>query len=205
MEVLQFPDAFQDCSLIPRLLPHFPNLTKVYLDLSTVKVLRSFAQTMSTSGPISFQHLCLETQFDFPSSLEACVLDNIPTPSQTEMEQIKILKDYLHWEDYVKENQIQLPLEEEEQCGTFGLSTLIKKLKSFSIIHRPRTLRLPKGPRHWIDDAQPEYSSTVIGFEKYPFSKAVENECPPTMKVSTVNFDVRSIIDYSTFLLRYLC
>lgn len=158
----------------------------------TVKFLRAFAKTMSTSGPESFRKLRIRVKFDFASSLDSCVMDNVTKPSAIEMEQLKTLKAYPHW-DYVNENQIELPQEnpEEEDPDKFcGLGVLFKKLNFFAILHFPRTLRHPKGPSPWIDDPRPEFSNTVIGFKEYPFSKVVEAACPPTMQLITWRFDV---------------
>lgn len=205
VEELQFPDSFQDCFLITKILPHFPSLNRVYFSFPTVKFLRSFAKTMATRD--SFECLVIRFRFDFASSLNSCVLDNIAKPSDVEMEQLKILRAYPHWKEYVKENQIELPQEnpEDEDPEKFcGLGMFFEKLKYLCILHFPRTLRLPKGPGHWINDPQPEYTSTVIGFKEYPFSKDVETECPPTMKLLTSRFDVSEclicIITYLVFI-----
>lgn len=143
-------------------MPHFRNLTNIFIILPTVKFLRGFAKTMATTGPESFQHLSLKIQFDFASSLESCILDGIVKPSEEEIKQIELLKAYPHWKDYVKENQIEVPEEdpEEEDPNKFcGLGVLFKNLKTFSVSHLRRTLRLPKGPSHWIDDAHPEFTN----------------------------------------------
>lgn len=195
IEKLKLPDSFQDCFLIRDIMLHFPHLTHIYLNLPSVKFLRAFAKTMITYGPESFQTLEIRIQFDFASSLDSCVLDKIVKPSPAEMEQIKVLKAYPHWRDYVKENQIELPKKNpdlEDPSRFYGLGVLFKKLKLLRILHIPRTLRLPKGPRHWIDDYPPEYSKTLIGFREYPFSVAVGAVCPPTMKLVTWRFDVSS-------------
>lgn len=133
------------CSLIVRILPHFPHLTTIYFVLPTVKFLRAFAKTMATTGPESFQGLQITTQFDFAFSLDSCIPDNVVKPSDVEMKTIKVLKDYPHWEQYVKKNQIELPQEnaEEEPNKYCGLGVLFKKLKFFGFLHTPRTLKLP--------------------------------------------------------------
>lgn len=193
VEQLQFPDSFQDAHMISRILPHFPNLTHVFINLPTVKFLRSFARTMQLHGPPSFKHLMLKTQFEFASSLESCVLDKIVRPSYWEREQLRTLKAYDHWEDYVKENQIELPEEEEvdEDVEKFcGLRFLFKKLKTLKIRHIPRTLRLPKGTRHWIDHPVPEYTDTLIGFKEYPFTRVVNAQCPDNLKKILYDIDV---------------
>lgn len=193
VQLLQFPDSFQDCFLFTKIVPHFPHVAKISLNTPTVKFLRSFAKTMATTGPDSFHCLHILTQFDFASSLESCILAKIAKPSAVEINQLKALKAYPHWEEYVKENQIELPEEEpqEEDPDKFcGLGVLFSKLKFFTIGHIPRTLRLPKGLRHWIDDPRPEFTNTVIGFVQYPFSKAVEAAFPPRMILKTWMLDV---------------
>lgn len=193
VEILELPQSFQDCLIFTKILQHFHVLTYIYINLSTVEFFRSFAKTTATTGPESLQSLEIRIQFDFASSLDSCVLDKVIKPSTIELEKIKILKDYPHWKDYVKENQIELPQEnpEPEVPKKFcGLGVLFKKLKSVRIVHIPRTLRIPTGPRHWIVDPYPEFTNTVIGFKEYPFSKAVEAACPPTMKLFTSELDV---------------
>lgn len=134
------------------------------------------------------------TKFDFASSLDSCFLDKIAQPSSREKEQIKVLKAYVpHWKEYVLENEIELPpLEEEkeEEDKFCGLLVLLPKLQTLGIQHIPRTLRLPMGHRHWIDHPDPEYSDTLIGFQKYPFPKALEEKCPSGLKISCSDFDV---------------
>lgn len=204
VEELKLPDSFKDCSIIKKIIPHFPHLTNVHLSLPSVKFVRAFAKTMATTGPDCFQKFSMRTQFDFASSLDSCILDNIVKPNEAELEQIRILKAYPHFQNYVKENQIELPYEhpEEEDPDKFcGLRILFKKLKWIRILHLPRTLRLPQGLRHWIDDPQPEFTNTIIGFKKYPFSKAVEIECPPTMKLFTSRLDVRRFTNLTSFTL----
>lgn len=190
LEELQFPESFQDSFTFTRILPHFPHLNQIGLKFPTIKFLRAFAKIMVTSGPESFQHLAIETQFDFASSLDACILDEGAKLGSAERKQLKDLKAYSHWEDYVKENQIELPEENQDPNESYGLGVLFKKLKSLSIEHLPRNLRLPKGPRHWVDDPEPEFTNTLIGFKEYPFSKAVEAVCPPTMEITCFNYDV---------------
>lgn len=206
-EELQFPDLFKDYSEIGNILSHFPNLTHVYINLPSVKLMRAFAKTMVTSGPITFQHLEIRTQFDFASSLDSCVLDEIVQPSASENEQIKILKAYPYWEEYVRENEIEVPQQngevvlEEDSEKFCGLGILFRKLKSVSLRHIPRTLRLPKGPKHFIKDPQPEFGNTLIGFTEYPFSKAVKAKCPATMTIICYDFDVSVPLCLLIFLL----
>lgn len=141
---------------------------------------------MVTSGPESFQCLELRTNFVFASSLDSCVLSNVQKPNQDENQKLRAFKAYPFWEKWANKNQIEVPEEEpaeEDPNLGCGLGVLFKKLQTLLIQHTPRTLTIQGGTWH-------EFPNTLIGFQEYPFSKAVEAACPPTMEVITWKVDV---------------
>jgi hypothetical protein len=185
---IQFPDLLRDFTFVSRISRHFPSLVKATLNLPSILVVRAFAAEMKKLE--SFKELDIKIRYDFSSLLNSMFLTKMPPLGNEELENIRILKNYSYSEQYVIENNIELPIIKEdddiemvEDISKFvGLEELVKQLSYFELIYIPRILRLPSGSHHWNED-ECEFSQTLIGFKEYPMSQDVYDKLPAWVKI----------------------
>jgi hypothetical protein len=189
---LQVPDSLhsvQDIAFMSELPKRFPNLVSCRINLPSVAVVRAFAAAMENLA--SFKELNLKVQYDFASTLDTIFLTNPSTTlSFKEKEEIRVLKAYPFWKEYVDENKIEVP--NETKLNHVGLEVLkYNNIKTFVIKHIPRVLRIPAGDIHFNEDIGRDFSQTLIGFRDnpgFPFTKEAWNAAPKCKE--SIGFDV---------------
>lgn len=177
---LQFPDALKDSSLSSRIPHMFPALKRLWIFLPSVFCLRGFFEAMAKAKHVKVEELHLKTQFDFESTLESCLLGRSTASlrSQQDIRNLDLLKEYAHFEEYVRYYNIELPIVKDEQNEEDFTSPGIGVLKSLKILqleHIPRILRIPTGKHHWLD-YRCILTNDFIGYRRYPLSQKCINE-----------------------------
>ncbi|CAL8100768.1 unnamed protein product [Orchesella dallaii] len=174
----QFPDALKDPTFVVKVSKHFPNLRKVWMFLPSVPVLRAFFKAFETSN---LEEFYLKTQFDFESTMESCLLprlSDVLQKSQATETLVRTLKEYKHFDEYVKYYNIELPVEEEDlmEGHSAGIRALCN-LKILHLEHIPRRLLIPipDDERKWYDH-NCKFMSTTFGYERYPLKYRCHQE-----------------------------
>src|SRR4051812_24151413 len=113
LKEMQLPDGLKDPSFVMSICKLVPKLEKVWIYLPSVAVLRTFFKCYENSEDLT--ELALRVQFDFETTLESCLLpelkDSSNNLSRCSKTILSTLREYKHFQDYVRYHNIELPLE----------------------------------------------------------------------------------------------